>query len=369
MNRDVRKSHWCKVATRRDWLVGAFVVACLLVGSHLIWGAVQFDGEQNGESQVSASAVAASEGELARSAPPGAELFTKPIREIELGERVWAENPTGEEDLSLGVEVEPATWRRLELRAPKEDGTWAEVVLLRPEWWLEEQAELNDKDTLEVGDVVEISVPECGIEGKAEVLALGPCPQIAPGPGRVVTGTFKHSSAHILDVYVEGLDQPIGATANHPFWSEDRQEFVRSDELTTSELLRTVHGTARVVRTVARRIPEPVYNIEVLTTHTYHVGSLGVLVHNPDPCDIFARKMLRKHGGDIFDIRARNPRLQSGYKGQHNHRFNVGRDKMVRDKYYPEGIPFREWLREYMDSVGFKSVREMLEHIDIKVYP
>jgi hypothetical protein len=83
----------------------------------------------------------------------------------------------------------------------------------------------------EVGGTVEISVPECGIEGEAEVLAIGPCPPIPPGPGRVVTGVFRHESAEIVDVAVEGLDEPIGTTANHPFWSEDRQAFVRADAL------------------------------------------------------------------------------------------------------------------------------------------
>src|SRR5690606_29757939 len=57
--------------------------------------------------------------------------------------------------------------------------------------------------------------------GNAELLAIDPCPPIAEQPGcRTVTGVFRHQSAKIVDVHIVGLDAPIGATANHPFWSE-----------------------------------------------------------------------------------------------------------------------------------------------------
>ncbi len=108
-----------------------------------------------------------------------------------------------------------------------------------------------------MGGQVWISVPECGIDGRATVLAIGPCPPIPPGPGRVVTGTFRHASAQVLDLHVDGLSEPIGTTANHPFWSEDRQQFLRADELEIGESLRTLHGTARLVATVPRSGTEP----------------------------------------------------------------------------------------------------------------
>jgi predicted nucleotidyltransferase len=185
-------------------------------------------------------------------------------------------------------------------------------VLLRPEWWLEEQAELNDKDTLEVGDVVEISVPECGIDGAAEVLGLGRCPEILPGPGRVVTGTFKHSSANILDLYVEGLPAPIGTTANHPFWSEDRQAFVHADSLWEDERLGTLEGTRRVMSLVTRNQAEPVFNLEVQLDHSYRVSESGVLVHNAIgvPCNALDRMVRRLKG-----IRAGNQRAIESVEG------------------------------------------------------
>jgi hypothetical protein len=56
-------------------------------------------------------------------------------------------------------------------------------------------------------------------------------------------------------VYVEGLDEPIGTTPNHPFWSEDRQTFVRADELKEGEHLRAFNGTPIVRRVVPLAAP------------------------------------------------------------------------------------------------------------------
>ena len=204
-------------------------------------------------------------------------MVTIPIEQIRVGLRVPGLNPELDSSQRVEPDPDPAIWRRLELRAPKTDGSWADVVLLRPLSWLQEQQ-------AEVGGHVWISVPECSIDGHATVLAIGPCPPIPPGPGRVVTGTFRHASARVLDLQIDGLAEPIGATANHPFWSEDRQEFVRADGLEIGERLRTLHGAARLIDTVPRSGTEPVYNLEVQTEHVYHVTDAGVLVHNGRVC-------------------------------------------------------------------------------------
>jgi hypothetical protein len=192
-----------------------------------------------------------------------------------VGDRVLADNPSGEEDRSLG-QVDPRTWRKVELRAAKRDGGWAEVVLLRPASWLEERQ-------ARAGGRLYIAVPECGIDGNAEVLRIGPCPAIKPGRGQVVTGTFRHSSAQVLDVRLEGQEAPIGTTANHLFWSEDEEDFVRAEELEPGETLRTLNGTTTVVALAHRPGTQAVYNLEVELVHTYHVSRAGVLVHNGAP--------------------------------------------------------------------------------------
>jgi hypothetical protein len=117
------------------------------------------------------------------------------------------------------------------------------------------------------------------------VLAIEPCPPLASGPGRTVTGTFAHSAADVLDLEIEGLDTPLGCTANHPFWSEDRQDFVPAGSLTIGEHLRTESGTLRQVTRITPRRGPPVavFNLEVDAEHVYYVSTAGVLVHNTYP--------------------------------------------------------------------------------------
>ena len=207
-------------------------------------------------------------------------LTHKRIQDIQPGQWVKADNPAEEDDTELGKDVDPATWKLLKLKAPKLDGTLADVSLLRPDHWLTEQ-------TAKVGETVYISVPECGIDGNAKVLAITDCPPIAanPGPGfQIVTGTFQHQAAKILDIGVESESKPIGTTPNHPIWSADRESFVRADSLSVGEQLQTLNGITRVTSISPRGPPEPVYNLEVQVKHTYYVADSGVLVHNGKNC-------------------------------------------------------------------------------------
>ncbi|MFN6108064.1 MAG: polymorphic toxin-type HINT domain-containing protein, partial [Planctomycetaceae bacterium] len=100
-----------------------------------------------------------------------------------------------------------------------------------------------------------------------------------------VTGTFAHAAADVLDLEIEGLDTPLGCTANHPFWSADRQDFVPASSLTIGEHLRTESGTRRQVTRITPRRGPPVavFNLEVDDEHVYYVSTAGVLVHNTYP--------------------------------------------------------------------------------------
>jgi hypothetical protein len=203
-------------------------------------------------------------------------LTTKSIGSLDVGQWVLAENPLGEQDLEFGVDVDPASWKLLILRAPKTDGSTASIRMLRPDWWLAE-------NEAHVDGTVYVSVPECGIDGHAHIVAIKACPGLLPRPGpefRVVTAVFRHENARILDLRVEGLAGTIGTTPNHPFWSEDRQEFVRADKLKQGETLRTPTGTAKVQSLTERPFRDTVFNLEVQVDHVYHVSSTGVLVHN-----------------------------------------------------------------------------------------
>ena len=88
---------------------------------------------------------------------------------------VLAGNPSGERDTEFGTEIDPPHWRLLHLEAPKADGSWAEIWMVRPLWWI------TENEVVVHGEVL-ISVPECGIDGMARVLLIGECPQISPRP-------------------------------------------------------------------------------------------------------------------------------------------------------------------------------------------
>lgn len=169
--------------------------------------------------------------------------------------------------------IAPLAWRRVELRATRQDGTVTDIVLLRPAEWLDEQG-------AQVGSMVPLHIPECGYTGLAQVKAIEPCPAIASGTGAVVTGTFRHTSATIVRLVIEGQRETIGTTANHRIWSEDRQDFVRADALVPGELLRGVAGTCKFVRLESQTNREPVFNLEVHGGGAFHVGKAGLLARD-----------------------------------------------------------------------------------------
>ena len=214
---------------------------------------------------------------LTKAVGPPFQTALTPIEELQVGQRVRADAPTDDVDRQFGDEVVPSEWRKLTLTAPKRDGTVADVVLLRPRWWIEQQQ-------AEVDGQVFISVPECGIDGDATVNGIDPCPKIISGPGRVITGTFRHRVSGGIELSVEGEDEPIRCTGNHPFWSEDQQDFVRADSFNPRDRVRTTNSLSRVEFVRLTKGETYVYNVETQGTHVFHVGSLGITVHNGTPC-------------------------------------------------------------------------------------
>ena len=217
---------------------------------------------------------------------------TKQIAQIHVGDWVLARNPeVGDEerlraDDAIRPEDNPSQWRAIGLLLPKKHGGFVNIELLRPAAWVDERR-------LATGAQIDISLLELGASGLAQVLWVGPCPEIGAQPAlgcRVVTGTFAHSSAQTFNLTVAGangqLDQTIGVTGNHPIWSEDKQEFVPVNDLAPGEHLVTATGDAtRVISVLPRPGPEPVYNLEVDVEHVYYVSSSGVLAHNAGPSD------------------------------------------------------------------------------------
>ena len=174
--------------------------------------------------------------------------------------------------------IDPAMWRRVDLQLTDAQHGTVRVALLRPIEWLQATG-LRD------GSEFEIHLEELGVNGCARVVAIGPCPEIqkAPPGSQIVTGTFVTERAEILQVWLDGAGKPIGTTAAHPFYSDDRSAWVRADELRTGEAVRTLTGKTTVERVELPGTQATVYNLEVHRAHTYFAGESRAWVHNT--CD------------------------------------------------------------------------------------
>jgi hypothetical protein len=271
--------------------------------------------------------------------PSGQVYHARAIETIRTGQRVLARNPQLAEADLPDAPVDPASWVNIHLRMAQATGDPLEITLLRPVEWLaaqlaetaaldaeypqaleEARADNDDRMLTEIRSVIVSeeafppapgSIPALGADqtpttpwifltlhelaavGPAKVVEVSPCPELEPGAGRLVTGTFSHHSGEVLDIAVAGLTEPIGCTGAHPFWSEDRQDFIPARDLVLGETLRTESGTLRqITRITPRRGPPvPVFNLEVDAEHVYYVSVDGVLVHNAyaqNPGDDFA---------------------------------------------------------------------------------
>ena len=236
--------------------------------------------------------------------PSGAAYYARAIETIQTGQRVLARNPE-----LAGVElpdaaVDPATWVNIRLRMPKPTGDFLEITLLRPVEWLAEHlaqataldgeypralCEARGTDFARVVTVVTSLVPtgdrpelspgmiepitadssaaspwifltlhELEAVGPAEIVGVGPCPELETGEGRLVTGTFSHQSGEVFDITVDGLAEPIGCTGAHPFGSDDRHAFIPARDLRPGETLRTESGTLRQITRITPRRGPPV---------------------------------------------------------------------------------------------------------------
>ena len=112
---------------------------------------------------------------------------------------------------------------------------------------------------------------------------LGDLPKTENHPPKTVGFATSDSplSAFGSPLSVDSDSERIGTTANHPFWSIDRQEYVQAGRLEIGERLQTLSGDVKIVQQkLPRPGPQPVFNLEVHDEHVYFVGEDGVLVHN-----------------------------------------------------------------------------------------
>ncbi len=124
-------------------------------------------------------------------------------------------------------------------------------------------------------------LPELGIDGPADVLAIEPCPEIELGRGRVVTGTFTTASCQVMELRFVESEEVLEPTPSHRIFSEKQQGYVPAEDLAVGERVRT--RSRRVLTIASTRLqptPQRVYNCEVEQEHHFYVGEAGVLAHN-----------------------------------------------------------------------------------------
>ncbi|QJW92531.1 hypothetical protein [Frigoriglobus tundricola] len=117
------------------------------------------------------------------------------IEAVRLGQNVptWRPGEWGyaASGAAPGTAFAPDTHRAVWLRQERADGTWTEAGLLRSRDWMRAQGGSR------VGDRTVLELPEMGVSGVFQVVAVDPCPEIEAGPGGCKTG------------YVSGRRSPL----------------------------------------------------------------------------------------------------------------------------------------------------------------
>ena len=169
--------------------------------------------------------------------------WTKAIQDVCLGEKTLGTNPLTEGRERALPDPDPETWRELHFHMIKANGLSLWIELLRSPEWIKAVGAAE-------GNSIYIELPEMGAVGQAKITYLGPCPEIQPGEGNVVTGKFRHElgpDARVVEVRLDADVEPIRCTDNHPFWSVDRQEYVAIGRLQPGDQVQTERsGTIRI---------------------------------------------------------------------------------------------------------------------------
>lgn len=99
--------------------------------------------------------------------------------------------------------------------------------------------------------------------------------------------TANQAIFHVTVQNEQGQIDVLETTAEHPFWIKDLGWLKASLLQSGMTLLDRDNQEITIIsQTLIPNRLETVYNIEVKGFHTYHVGELGVWVHNANCCDI-----------------------------------------------------------------------------------
>jgi hypothetical protein len=118
---------------------------------------------------------------------------------------------------------------------------------------------------------------------------------------QAVTATFHRIADEVFRVSLE--NEVIEATPEHRFWVDGRG-WLAAGDLAVGDLLVDLEGNhVAILDLDGVQAPLAVYNLEVESTHTYHVGRARVLVHNPSCTRATRAQLLDRFGVDTANLR------------------------------------------------------------------
>ncbi|MFJ6383626.1 polymorphic toxin-type HINT domain-containing protein [Kitasatospora sp. NPDC092039] len=182
-----------------------------------------------------------------------------------------------------------------------------------------------------------------------EVLATDPTTGLT-GPRRVSDTIYTPDDRDFTDLSL-GAGRTLTSTDHHPFWSENRKNWVDAAALEPGDELRDPTGQPRRIEDVRHwNTLQPAYNLTVDDVHTYYVlaGEVPVLVHNAKN---YCPKRLAL--GVTTDAES-NMVLDNFAK-------NVVKAKSYHD--FPDGTDWRETVREALTPGKKTEIFFNLDHI------
>jgi|GEM_PF-6594771 len=99
---------------------------------------------------------------------------------------------------------------------------------------------------------------------------------------RPVLKIYKNWTRHLVNVDIEG--ETLTSTRLHPFWAEEKCQWISACSLRNGMTLRSINSSLPIVQHVETYAKESTtYNLEIYDIHNYFVGLQGILVHNGKP--------------------------------------------------------------------------------------
>ncbi|MEZ6135208.1 MAG: putative Ig domain-containing protein [Pirellulaceae bacterium] len=195
-----------------------------------------------------------------------------PISDINLGERVHAQNPLPQDRKQAFGRICPSTWSVITGRL----ASGARIELLRPNEYLRSQSIVE-------GRGFTINLPGLIDEQFCLVEEVKPATSIKTqeSDGSIVTGKITTPfDGDILHLYLESGDC-IKCTENHRFFEDRSGSYLAARELEAGDLLWCSDTeTVKLVGIERKPTSQLLYNLEVDRECVYHVGSVGVVAHN-----------------------------------------------------------------------------------------